>query len=154
MSEPEWSLPMNRADLIARVEALEAALREIVGNGNAPPASRQFKTADYRAGYVSGYLAQAEIAKGVLTPSETQGVNPTHQHREFCGALRGLPCICDATPLETLSPSRSHPSHKIRFSDASTFDEICEKCGCTDASPAGTYGLSVQCLGKETGAKP
>jgi hypothetical protein len=29
MSEPEWSLPMNRAELIARVEALEAALRTV-----------------------------------------------------------------------------------------------------------------------------
>lgn len=28
MSEPDWSLPMNRSELIARVEALEAALRK------------------------------------------------------------------------------------------------------------------------------
>jgi hypothetical protein len=25
-----------------------------------------------------------------------------------------------------------HPSHVTRFSDASTFDEICTKCGATD----------------------
>lgn len=50
---------------------LLAALREIAGNGNVPPASRQFKTADYRAGYIGGYLAQAEIAKAALTPLET-----------------------------------------------------------------------------------
>lgn len=25
-----------------------------------------------------------------------------------------------------------HPSHKTRFSDASTFDEICTLCGATD----------------------
>lgn len=30
MSEPAWSMPMNRAELIARVAALEAALREAV----------------------------------------------------------------------------------------------------------------------------
>ena len=29
VSESEWSLPMNRAELIARCEALEAALRKI-----------------------------------------------------------------------------------------------------------------------------
>jgi hypothetical protein len=28
VSEPEWSLPMNRAELIARCEALEAALKD------------------------------------------------------------------------------------------------------------------------------
>jgi hypothetical protein len=51
---------------------------------------------------------------------------------------------------ETDEPVGNHPSHGIRFSDASTFDAICDKCGCTDATPEGTYALSVQCLGKET----
>jgi hypothetical protein len=30
MSEPEWSLPMNRAELIARIAALEAASIELL----------------------------------------------------------------------------------------------------------------------------
>lgn len=29
MSEPEWSLPMNRAELIAHAEALKALLRRV-----------------------------------------------------------------------------------------------------------------------------
>jgi hypothetical protein len=54
-------------------------------------------------------LARIQTTVGVVADQlhtarsgmETQAVNPTHQHREFCGALRGMPCICDATPLET-----------------------------------------------------
>ena len=32
-----------------------------------------------------------------------------------------------------------HPSHVTRFSDASTFDEICDVCGATD-NPLGLRG--------------
>lgn len=37
---------------------------------------------------------------------------------------------------------RVHPSHKTRFSDASTFDEICVNCGATDAWGG---GLDSEC---------
>lgn len=41
-----------------------------------------------------------------------------------------------------------HPSHKIRSSDASTFDTICDVCGNTDAS--GEVGLSCPCPGPKS----
>lgn len=40
-----------------------------------------------------------------------------------------------------------HPSHKTRFSDASTFDEICEICGATDEVPGGWGELAKPCPG-------
>ncbi len=33
---------------------------------------------------------------------------------------------------------KCHPSHKTRFSDASTYDEVCVNCGATDG--LGTWG--------------
>lgn len=38
-----------------------------------------------------------------------------------------------------------HPSHKTRFSDASTFDEICVLCGATDQVPGGWGQLAYPC---------
>jgi len=39
-----------------------------------------------------------------------------------------------------------HPSHKTRFSfGASSFDEICEKCGATDQVPGGWGRLAFPC---------
>ena len=38
-----------------------------------------------------------------------------------------------------------HPSHKTRFSDASTFDEICVNCGATDEVPGGWGNLALPC---------
>jgi len=38
-----------------------------------------------------------------------------------------------------------HPSHETRISDASTFDEICVKCGRTDEVPGGWGHLGEQC---------
>jgi hypothetical protein len=35
-----------------------------------------------------------------------------------------------------------HPSHVTRFSDASTFDEICVNCGAHDEVPGG-WGMLV-----------
>jgi hypothetical protein len=83
-------------------------------------------------------------------------LEPTSETPVHCehGATNPATNCAICSRKETLSPSRSHPSHKIRFSDASTFDETCEKCGCTDATPAGTYGLSVQCLAQETAVQP
>lgn len=43
-----------------------------------------------------------------------------------------------------------HPSHKTRFSDASTFDEICELCGATDEVPGGWGKLAGPCPKAET----
>ncbi len=37
----------------------------------------------------------------------------------------------------------NHPSHKTRFSDASSFDEICTECGATDR--AGSDKLKKPC---------
>ncbi len=41
--------------------------------------------------------------------------------------------------------SNPHPSHKIRGSDASSFDYICELCGATDKVPGGWAGLMSPC---------
>ena len=38
-----------------------------------------------------------------------------------------------------------HPSHELRSSDASTFDFICEKCGCTDEVHGGWGKLALPC---------
>lgn len=38
-----------------------------------------------------------------------------------------------------------HPSHITRSSDASTFDEICVKCGATDQVPGGWGRLAEPC---------
>lgn len=50
-----------------------------------------------------------------------------------------------------------HPSHKTRFSDASTFDEICVNCGATDEVPGGWGALAKPCPypnGKPVEARP
>lgn len=38
-----------------------------------------------------------------------------------------------------------HESHVTRFSDASTFDEICVNCGATDEVPGGWGQLAYRC---------
>ena len=38
-----------------------------------------------------------------------------------------------------------HPSHVTRFSDASTYDEICINCGATDIAPGGWGQLAYPC---------
>jgi hypothetical protein len=44
-------------------------------------------------------------------------------------------------------PMRKHPSHKTRFSDASSYDEICIYCGATDLVPGGWGELAYPCPG-------
>lgn len=38
-----------------------------------------------------------------------------------------------------------HPSHVTRFSDASTYDEVCINCGATDEVPGGWGNLANGC---------
>jgi len=74
----------------SRIAQLEAALRGVLTLADiSKPIDADALTAKVR-----------EAWQVLGSQSETP-VNPTHQHREFCGALRGMPCICDATPLET-----------------------------------------------------
>lgn len=47
----------------------------------------------------------------------------------------------------------THPSHKTRSSDASTFDEICKLCGQTDVTPATETGIEDP-LGKPCPGNP
>lgn len=42
-----------------------------------------------------------------------------------------------------------HPSHRTRFSDASTFDEICELCGAHDEVPGGWGQLEEPCIASD-----
>lgn len=44
-----------------------------------------------------------------------------------------------------MSDDQKHPSHKTRFSDAGTFDEICVLCGATDRVPGGWGDLAKPC---------
>ena len=37
------------------------------------------------------------------------------------------------------------PTHKTRFSDASSFDEVCVKCGATDIAGGGWGQLAQPC---------
>jgi hypothetical protein len=53
-------------------------------------------------------------------------------------------------PETPAKQSATHPSHVARFSDASTFNEICDACGCTDATPEGTYALTQPCSQAKT----
>lgn len=42
--------------------------------------------------------------------------------------------------------SQKHPSHVTRFSfDASTYDEVCVRCGATDKVPGGWGDLANPC---------
>lgn len=43
------------------------------------------------------------------------------------------------------SEDKLHPSHKTRFSDASSFDEICVLCGARDISGGGWGLLKYPC---------
>jgi hypothetical protein len=46
-------------------------------------------------------------------------------------------------------PNKCHPSHKTRASDASSFDEVCIKCGARDS--LGSWGdLRFPCKGKQS----
>jgi hypothetical protein len=45
-----------------------------------------------------------------------------------------------------------HSSHDTRFSDASTFDEICKNCGATDTAGSGT--LHLPCTAKPASDEP
>lgn len=38
-----------------------------------------------------------------------------------------------------------HPSHVTRYSDASSFDEICINCGAHDEVPGGWGNLALPC---------
>lgn len=38
-----------------------------------------------------------------------------------------------------------HPSHEIRFSDSSFYDEICKNCGAHDEVPGGWGALAYPC---------
>lgn len=49
--------------------------------------------------------------------------------------------------------SGRHPSHKTRYSDASTFDEICDLCGATDQVPGGWGQLAYPCPGMKEYSK-
>jgi hypothetical protein len=42
-----------------------------------------------------------------------------------------------------------HPSHNTRYSDASSFDEICENCGATDDVMSGPGALMYPCRNPE-----
>lgn len=42
-------------------------------------------------------------------------------------------------------PDRCHPSHDTRMSDASSYDEVCKKCGATDMVPGGWGYLRMPC---------
>lgn len=44
-----------------------------------------------------------------------------------------------------------HSSHETRFSDASTFDEICKICGATDIAGGGWGKLAEPCPGPRNG---
>jgi hypothetical protein len=50
-------------------------------------------------------------------------------------------------PPPELAPTRLklHPSHKVRSSDASRFDFVCERCGHTDTVPGGWGKLAYPC---------
>lgn len=48
-------------------------------------------------------------------------------------------------PITPDQPERCHPSHETRISDASSFDEICTKCGARDVSGGGWGKLAEPC---------
>lgn len=42
-------------------------------------------------------------------------------------------------------PDKPHPTHKIRSSDASTYDMVCIVCGATDITGSGWGQLRFEC---------
>ena len=74
----------------------------------------------------------------------TEGVGATEVLARRIASLKAI----QAQLQETADPSKKHPSHETRISDASSFDEICIVCGATDR--LGSWGaLSKPCPGKE-----
>lgn len=61
----------------------------------------------------------------------------------WCLTIKSQPC--PAHGQEKAKMSGPHPSHVTRFSDASTFDEICVNCGATDQVPGGWGKLAYPC---------
>lgn len=57
--------------------------------------------------------------------------------------------------MENTSDQKSgdgpHPSHRTRISlDASSYDEICTKCGATDQVPGGWGALAYPCPAQDS----
>lgn len=74
----------------------------------------------------------------VVTRNSLLHTKPEYSPWEF-GQLREL--LADAHG-EAFSGS-THPSHETRISDSSYYDEVCKKCGATDAR--GSVGLMFPC---------
>jgi hypothetical protein len=51
----------------------------------------------------------------------------------------------DINLIGGITVAELHPSHVTRFSDASTFDEICVNCGAHDDVPGGWGELAKPC---------
>lgn len=107
-----------------------------------------------------------------LTPvSSMMGVDPAvlerleHFSRGMPKVYAGEPFDCDkdikadvravlkalTPPLvekEEEKPTGCHPSHVLRYSDASTYDVVCTLCGETDKVPGGWGNLVYPCRGK------
>lgn len=70
---------------------------------------------------------------------------------------RILSALTTPPPQGEVAENRGcHPSHTTRMSDASSFDEVCVKCGATDITGGGWGKLAEPCpvQGEQAGAEP
>jgi len=69
----------------------------------------------------------------------------------LCTIRDGKPRVLEFAPapadrkVAMSDASGLHPSHKVRYSDASTFDTICVNCHRTDHVPGGWGELALPC---------
>ncbi len=65
--------------------------------------------------------------------------------KKYLNKLKQHLNIMSSKKEEKTSTNKLHPSHVTRFSDASSFDEICTLCGATDQVPGGWGKLAEPC---------
>lgn len=129
-------------DIEANVEYARAAVRDSLKRGEAPIASHLLYT---QPGILRDEVPderQWGIDAGLAWRSVAQATVVYEDHGISSGMRYGIEAAeRDGIPVEYRQVKTSdgpHSSHKTRFSDASSFDEICTQCGATDR--LGTWG--------------
>ncbi len=120
-------------EAMPRIRKLEAALRKIAGNDRVPNDSRIFDKAQYRAGYVAGWDAQADIAKAALTYLETgsaanataPGGSPIKPDNGMEPGVSDGDFVCPAALPSSTMETAPEPTY---FSEA-VDGNLCKHCG-------------------------
>jgi hypothetical protein len=106
--------------------------------------------------HVAERIKQIATTQRAYAPKDSNGLDLLEIHAgHFEDIARDLEAIAkDFRPQEARYPDVCHPTHKTRVSiDASSYDEICDICGCTDIAGGGWGLLRQPCLGWELAAE-